>query len=82
MSGGQWMVVLIVAIVMIASIVKTRHQSGRRARCGETGGDSEAENARLRQELAELKERLKVLERIAVDKENTLARQIEELRDR
>ena len=32
--------------------------------------------------LSELKERIKVLERITVEKENTLARQIEELRDR
>jgi hypothetical protein len=30
----------------------------------------------------ELKERLHVLERITVEKENTLSRQIEELRDR
>jgi hypothetical protein len=30
----------------------------------------------------ELKERIKVLERITVDKENSLARQIDELRDR
>ena len=32
--------------------------------------------------MKELKERLQVLERIAVDKENTLSKQIEELRDR
>ena len=83
MTGGQWMAVLIVAIVMIASIVKSRHHSGRRGR-GENGTDGipDAENARLRQEVAELKERLKVLERITVDKENSLSRQIEELRDR
>jgi cell division protein FtsB len=40
------------------------------------------ETSRLRDEVKELKERIKVLERITVDKENSLSRQIEELRDR
>ena len=42
----------------------------------------QAENLRLREEVKELKERLKVLERITVDKENSLAREIDSLRDR
>ena len=41
-----------------------------------------AENLRLRDEVKELKERIKVLERITVEKENSLAQQIEQLRDR
>ena len=40
------------------------------------------ETTRLRDEVHELKERIKVLERIAVDKENSLAKEIESLRDR
>jgi hypothetical protein len=40
------------------------------------------ETARLRDEVQDLKERLKVLERITVDKENSLAKEIESLRDR
>jgi len=40
------------------------------------------ETALLRDEVRELKERIKVLERIAVDKENSLAKEIESLRDR
>jgi hypothetical protein len=40
------------------------------------------ETLRLRDEVKELKERLKVLERITVDKENSLANEIESLRDR
>jgi|KBSMisStaDraftv2_1062788.scaffolds.fasta_scaffold30726_4 cell division protein FtsB len=40
------------------------------------------ETAQLRDEVRELKERIKVLERIAVDKENSLAKEIESLRDR
>jgi len=74
------MVVLIVAIVMIASIFKSR---GRFPRHG-VGGDDNAriENQRLREEVGELRERLKVLERITVEKENSLAKEIESLRDR
>ena len=43
---------------------------------------TQAENARLRDEVGQLKERLKVLERITVEKENSLSREIESLRDR
>jgi len=80
MRSGELMVVLIVAIVMIASIFRNR---GRDPRHG-LGGDDNArtENQRLREEVGELKERLKVLERITVEKENSLAKEIESLRDR
>jgi len=40
------------------------------------------ETDRLRDEVKDLKGRIQVLERITVDKENSVARQIEELRDR
>jgi uncharacterized protein YlxW (UPF0749 family) len=84
MSGGQWMAVLIVAIVMIASIVKGRYGHMRRHRNG--GHESEtrietAETQRLREEVRQLKERLAVIERITVEKENSLEREIERLRD-
>ena len=70
------MVVLIVAIVMIAIVLKARLQNDRRR-----GSDqSDLENERLRDELKELKERLHVLERIATERENSLAREIDELR--
>jgi uncharacterized protein YlxW (UPF0749 family) len=85
MTGGQMMVVLIVAIVMLASIIKSKHGYRRRNRHGEI--DSEAgidsgENQQLRAEVKQLKERLAVLERITVEKENSLEREIEKLRDR
>ena len=73
------MVVLIVAIVMIASIIKARTRSGPG---GETTGSERLENQQLREEVRELKERLKVLERITVEKENSLSREIDSLRDR
>jgi hypothetical protein len=75
------MVVLIVAIVMIASVFKARHGSRRRGR--ETGEPVDsAETMRLREEVKMLKERLHVLERITTEKESSLSREIEELRDR
>ena len=40
------------------------------------------ETDRLRDDVTELKERIKVLERITVEKENSLAKEIESLRDR
>ena len=75
------MVVLIVAIVMIASVVKARVHP-RRHQGGEISAEERAETLRLRDEVKQLKERLHVLERIATDRENSLAREIEELRDR
>ena len=79
------MVAIIVVAVMFASVLRAKYGYGRRHR----GNDREqisakehAENLRLREEVKELKERLQVLERITVEKENTLSRQIEELRDR
>lgn len=77
------MVVLIVAIVMVASVLRARYGAHhRRRRPGEVEGQSDGETLRLREEVKQLKERLHVLERIATDKENSLSREIEELRDR
>jgi uncharacterized protein YlxW (UPF0749 family) len=75
------MVAIIVVAVMIASVLRAKYQHNRRGRDGNEVQET-AENLRLREEVTQLKERLKVLERITVDKENSLARQIEELRDR
>ena len=82
------MVAIIVVAVMIASVLRAKYgvhgNGGRRRRGGgeEVSVQEHAENLRLREEVKELKERLHVLERITVEKENTLSRQIEELRDR
>ena len=85
MEGGQLMVVLIVAIVMVASIIRARYGHDRRGRhqiSDQDSGPERFENLRLRDEVKELKERIKVLERITVEKENSLAKEIESLRDR
>ena len=82
------MVVLIVAMGTVASVLKARYGYGRRRRDGLIDSDlapsaqEQAETMRLRDEVRQLKERIHVLERIAVDKEDTLSRQIDELRDR
>jgi hypothetical protein len=79
-----WMVVLIVLIVMTASVLRARFGYHRRRRGGvsEVPAEEHAETLRLREEVKALKDRIHVLERITVEKENTLSRQIEELRDR
>ena len=74
------MVAIIVVAVMIASVLRAKYH--HRGRGDELSPQEQAENLRLRDEVKELKERIKVLERITVEKENSLAKQIEELRDR
>ena len=75
------MVAIIVVAVMIASVLRAKY--GHRHRGDpRVSPEERAETLRLRDEVKQLKERLHVLERIAVEKEDTLTRQIEELRDR
>lgn len=75
------MVAIIVVAVMIASVVRAKYQR-RGEGDGEASPQERAETLRLRDEVKDLKERIKVLERITVEKENSLAKQIDELRDR
>ncbi len=77
-------ILILISMMFLFSIV--RHKLGIPARSmrqmrGTPAEDTE-ETHRLRAEVGELKERIKVLERIAVEKEDTLSRQIEQLRDR
>ena len=85
MSGGQIMVVLIVAIVMIASIIRGKQTYRHKHRHGNFETETVIESAdarRLREEVTRLKERVAVLERIATDKNHLLEQEIERLRDR
>ena len=75
------MVAIIVVAVMVASVLRAKYGHSRH-RGVEADPVEHAENVRLRDEVKELKERIKVLERITVEKEKSLSRQIEELRDR
>ena len=86
MEGGQMTAVMIVAIVMFAGIIRAWLIGPRKRRWNRDDDQqhlkTQAENQRLREEVGDLKERLKVLEGITVDKENSLSREIESLRDR
>ena len=76
--GPFEMVVGIVLIVTVANIVRMKYNH----KAVDPDPILRSENARLAQELVALKERVQVLERITVEKENSLERQIEQLRDR
>ncbi|NBW75488.1 MAG: hypothetical protein EBR34_06760 [Sphingomonadaceae bacterium] len=92
MSGSQIMVVLIVLIASVASIVRARHGIGRSEwrsarRQGRMDGPAAdplalQREAELQREVQDLRERVKVLERIATDGRSTaaLANEIESLR--
>ena len=92
MNEGMVFVLAIIIVVSIASIAKmiVRHRlgipqtSGREGRRGQSLMEPQetVETARLRDEVKLLKHRIQTLERIAVDKENSLSREIESLRDR
>ena len=56
--------------------------SGRGRRTLMSDPDESAETRRLKEEVHALKERLQVLERITVEKESLLNREIDSLRDR
>lgn len=92
MSQEFIFVLAIILVVSIVSIVKmvVRHRLGIPQRSGREGRrgyglmepQDVGETGRLRDEVKLLKDRIQTLERIAVDKENSLAREIDSLRDR
>jgi hypothetical protein len=75
-------VLLIITLSMIGGILKARygHRDDRRDRNDARLDDGETR--RLKEEVSALKERLQVLERITIEKESSLNREIEQLRDR
>jgi hypothetical protein len=75
------MVVLIVFIVTIGSIIRAKLGVRRDHKGNDYSVRDDAEAKAMRAEMKVLKDRLAVLERIAVEKENSLEREIEQLRD-
>lgn len=84
------MVVAIIVIVTIGSVLKARYgihkdKDGNEVYRGDTADKTSAvENARLKDEIRALKERVQVLERVITDTEGSvrLDREIESLRDK
>ena len=66
------MVVLIVLIAVVGRIIVARQKAAPQER-------HDSEKAMLRREVAELKQRIATLEKIATDRSGRLAKQIEEL---
>jgi uncharacterized protein YlxW (UPF0749 family) len=75
------MVVLIVVVVMVTGVLRSAFGLRRNRRGEKLPKQDDAETQRLRDEVRQLKERLQVLERITVEKESSLEREIERLRD-
>ena len=76
------MVAVIVIAVMIASVFRSRYGNHKRRDRDEIEPRDNVETVQLKEEVKQLKQRLQTLERIAVDKENSLSREIENVRDR
>jgi hypothetical protein len=72
------MVIAIVALAMITGIIIKSME----LRAKKPDGATEFENRQLRQQLADVQQRMKVLERIVTDRGVETAAQIEALRDR
>ena len=73
----------IVAIAVISSLltaIGVRTVLLRRLRGAAPSPDERYENLRLKEQVQQLQDRIKVLERITVDRENSLSREFEELR--
>jgi len=86
MNHGEWMIVVIVAMVLAARLYRDKHgiretKRGDRYEAMPSPAD-DIEARRLRDEVRSLKERIAVLERIATDHSSSLDREIESLRDR
>ena len=76
-------VLILMGMIFLFTLLKSRLDNKNPSR--RRGAPTQQENferGQLADEVRALKERIQVLERITVDKENSLARQIEELRDR
>ena len=90
MSYVMEIILLIIVLAVVGKMMNQRMLERRGTRDDRflditpDRGDREdsADNHRLRDEVQQLKNRIQVLERIAVEKENSLAREIDQLRDR
>ena len=78
--------VIIVAMAIFADVLKSRHRARHGITTDAMGGEKlvQREDPALKREVEELRERVKVLERIATEERETklLSSEIERLRDK
>ena len=77
MNDGLYSLVILLALMTAAVIYLVAVNRSQRRQLAERSADPVPDG-----EVERLRERVKVLERITVDKENSLAREIDGLRDR
>ena len=82
MSQGMVFVLLIITISIVGGILKARYGHRDDRRDDERVAREDGETLRLKEEVRALKDRLQVLERITIEKESSLNREIDQLRDR
>ena len=90
MSYVMEIILLIIVLAIVGKMMNQRMIERRGARHDRflditpdrSDREDSADNHRLRDEVQQLKNRIQVLERIAVEKENSLDREIDQLRDR
>ncbi|MBO9519721.1 MAG: hypothetical protein J7493_16800 [Porphyrobacter sp.] len=79
-------IIVIVAIIAFAEVVKARHRARHGITTDAMGNEKPVprEDAELKREVLELRERVKVLERIATEERQTklLSAEIDSLRDK
>ena len=79
-------IVVIVAIIAVAEVLKAKHRARHGITTDATGNEKPLarENVELKREVEDLRERIKVLERIATEDQETkrLSSEIESLRDK
>ncbi|WP_260483984.1 hypothetical protein [Sphingomicrobium flavum] len=76
------MIVAVVAMIMVTVMLTARWKYKYGGHGGRQDNALPAPDPQLQHEVIQLRERVKVLERIAVEKEDSLTQQIEQLRDR
>jgi uncharacterized protein YlxW (UPF0749 family) len=73
---------VLVVLMMVFAFTLIKRRLEVRNRWEHPAVEDSRETLDLRDEVQQLKERIKVLERITVEKENSLAKEIDSLRDR
>ena len=87
MTDGEYSLLMLLGLVTLCAvylfaIVRNQKKTIATLSTSASTIPAEAQLAQKEREVEDLRKRIQVLERITVEKENSLAREIEELRDR